>query len=295
MQSANCVENTGGTCAVENCAAWRGNTTCSVGRCFCAPGTCAGADGQCYRQANREIAHGFRLRNARWPDQYMYVSVFGGLAVSTSLNNQSMFNLWETPGQGANASEFLLQSEGWPNYVATIAKEQFCTGNGPSGGQSCTTETVGATAAVQLVTSSSVEKLTVRLVSAPTYLGAPNNTQSLMISSFTYPGWFLYLSSYSWSVQAFLGDPGVGGYWIADPPLPLELPAYTGPRCSWYCGSYGSGFGVRPNETGTTDGEGHAGDLKGAILGIAFIIFLTIVLVVFFLALWRYKQGSSVF
>jgi len=55
----------------------------------------------------------------------------------------------------------------------------------------------------------------------------------------------VYTSMYAWSgnsydVRAREDDPGAGGYWYFDPPLPLNvqaaLPAYAGPLCSWGCG-----------------------------------------------------------
>jgi len=235
-----CIEYTGGTCMVQPCSAWRGPTECSVGRCFCRRGYCSSADGECYSESNKEIAAGFMLRNARWPEQYMYVPKLSrSLWTSRRVNDQSKFNLYQLPGQesGNGLVEYLLGSAKYTNYVATIRRQEVCSG-GDSGG--CHIENQAVIVPITRVSSSAVEDMAVNLVLAPQYEGAPNGSQSVMIESFLHPGYYMYLSRMSWSVGSYKGDAGVGSYWIPEPSLPLHLTSYRGYRCTYDCGSYGS-------------------------------------------------------
>jgi len=60
---------------------------------------------------------------------------------------------------------------------------------------------------------------------------------------------YLYMPSYGiygfagWGTRAQQTDPGAGGYWYFDPPLPAELwdrlPTYAGRTCSAFCGDVG--------------------------------------------------------
>ena len=44
-----CFTDTGGSCHLAPCHAFRGATTCRAGRCLCMPGYCADSSGTCYR------------------------------------------------------------------------------------------------------------------------------------------------------------------------------------------------------------------------------------------------------
>jgi len=66
----------------------------------------------------------------------------------------------------------------------------------------------------------------------------------LMISSVTSPDHFLFVPRFTSGVSVFNGDPGAGGYWFFDPPLPstdvAKVSAHVGAKCSSNCGSVGS-------------------------------------------------------
>lgn len=60
---------------------------------------------------------------------------------------------------------------------------------------------------------------------------------------------YLYMSAYGfwgfagWGTRAYPEDPGAGGYWYFDPPLPQEvwdaMPTYSGRTCDFDCGEVG--------------------------------------------------------
>lgn len=88
----------------------------------------------------------------------------------------------------------------------------------------------------------SVNKLALKLEHAPVKSDNPQ-MQLLMFGPPSYPGSYLYVGRYSSSVDVYRGDPGAGGYWFFDPPLPSSVGSniaqYSGSRCSWWCGSVG--------------------------------------------------------
>lgn len=254
--SVECIQHTGGTCMIQGCAAWRGPTTCSVGRCFCQEGHCAGSDGQCYEARNRLVGQHLRFRNARWPEYYLYfASVFPhSLYVSKDPSRQGDLRLLELPGQDRSFDkEVLLSSEAFSNWVAAMGesddsstfdlkKDSISSLHTTLRDSSESTRSITARA-VQLkgLMSTPVSQLTVRFVEAPRYEGQPNGTTSFMISSWKYPDRYMMVSRASWDVAAGRHDPGVGGYWISEPPLNMSLPRFRGEHCSFDCGSYGSG------------------------------------------------------
>merc|ERR1719389_68333 len=117
-----CLQNTGGSCLISNCDAWRGATQCSFGRCLCSPGACAGADGKCYagKQSTKLGVH--TIRNVKWPEYYMYSASYGSTpGVSTdNTTGQSKFVLWQLP-DGTLAMESAYHT----GYALTILKESI--------------------------------------------------------------------------------------------------------------------------------------------------------------------------
>merc|ERR1711957_626835 len=91
------------------------------------------------------------------------------------------------------------------------------------------------------LSETSIGSLAVRLTAAPEYDGAPSDDQSVMIESYLHPGFYMHARHYGWNIGADEGDPGAGGYWILESRADLELQEYEGARCTWDCGSYGSG------------------------------------------------------
>jgi len=224
----------------QSCDQSRGATECSWGRCFCNSG-CSGADGKCYGETNKLIKTGFRLRNSRWPDQYMYVSSVGSsLKVSADPGDQADFELYQLPDQvsGPTLTECLLSSVKYPNYVTTITETHNCNGGDQHRQRSCTTSWDGTVTHVAWPAQSSLPGLATKLVAVRDRPGVPAG--AFMIESFSSANYFLYVHRFSWQVGAYSGDPGTGGYWVAEPPLNLTIPEYRGVRCSYDCGFSGA-------------------------------------------------------
>merc|ERR1719263_660804 len=75
---------------------------------------------------------------------------------------------------------------------------------------------------------------------------APDGSGAVMIRSFKHQHRYLYLPRGSWTVGTYDNDPGTGGYWVFDPPLPqtFQLRPFSGRRCSFDCsGSLRMAFG----------------------------------------------------
>lgn len=239
---ASCLQHTGGTCFMMGCSSWRGPTTCRTGRCFCAKNYCAGAEGVCHQEQNHKVGT-FKLRNARWPDHYLYISSYHRrLLVGKDPGTQADFNFHALPGQKVN-EEFVVESNRYRDWAATIIEKQDCSTDS-NGRHDCDWKRVAGSAPIGgafLETESSAESLAVRLLAAPEYEGAPNHTVSVMIESYRYPRNFMFAHSFNFDVSIHSGDPGAGGYWLLEPNITIELSPYRGPRCSYNCGSYGSG------------------------------------------------------
>lgn len=236
-----CLRNTGGTCSDQKCEDWRGGTQCDYARCVCQSGYCSGADGRCYHEGNSQVGTTFKLRNARWPDHYMYVSRLNHkIWVGKSTNGQSYFNLFAFAGHKDDSEEVLLGSKEYPRKAAVVAERTNCRQT--EQGQACVHQYRVEQVEIDNLLENSVDMLSMHLVAAPPYPGAPKNEQSVMIESFTHPNHFMYIGRLSWTVRAWTGDPGTGGYWIVEPALPLHLREFTGERCKKDCGSYGSGW-----------------------------------------------------
>jgi len=213
-----CIPHTGGTCVVNECHAWRGATECSWGRCHCQPGYCAGADGKCHNKRYATVLPTFRLRNMRWPDMFVTVSHWntGVLVGADSFSQASAFSLRQTP-DGA----YLISPHAYPDYAVAIERSETCTEN------DC--DETWSPKQKGIKYGFDVQELASKFQSAP---DVPN---AVMISSLDHPDRYWYVGRYSWNIGAYHGDPGTGGYWYPDPPLPFTPPAFTGRRCSYGC------------------------------------------------------------
>jgi hypothetical protein len=65
---------------------------------------------------------------------------------------------------------------------------------------------------------------------------APDGSGGVMLKGFDIDR-YLLSSDYGWTVGNNRGDPGTGGYWVFDPPLPLTPPPFSGRRCNYDCSS----------------------------------------------------------
>jgi len=244
-QDVTCIERTGGTCMLSNCANFRGPTQCYAGSCFCKTGYCSTVQGECVQQKNRKIASKIILRNARYPSYVMYMATYNSdLWISKQTMNESAFNLFELPGEEG----FLLGSEKYGTWVAAFDERVECDDRSTSGsgrgiassGTTCTDRIEASAVPIHQFVTNAAEKLAVNLLAAPEYEGEPAGVQSVMIESYKYPRRFMTVTSASWDVSAGYNDRGAGCYWLIEPPLKIKLKPYKGPRCSFNCGSYGS-------------------------------------------------------
>lgn len=215
---------------------------------LCEAGLCAGADGRCHREANEAVAGGFTLVNARWPRQRLHLGPDKlGTSASPPEGAETEFDLFALPRKAGEEQAYVLASRGGKTAAA-------CTSIG--GGGSCIAKAAD-------VSTAEAFELGVRLAAAPWYEGAPPGAQTLTIEAAGSPGAFFAAdgaSPFHAAAEALvpgrgpdevhplpvlaMGGPtgiGVGAFWIADPPLPLQLPPYAGPRCILNCGAFGSG------------------------------------------------------
>lgn len=233
-----CIVNTGGTCVSESCFAWRGQTECNKGRCFCTGGTCSGSDEVCYNSSMPYQQVGgegqtYELRNARWPDYYMNADSIGSVHASKGHAEDDTKFVVRVPPYGEKGDRiFLLFSKRWPDSTIIVTydsdKKEW-----PVQCARITGALGGALPDYQL------RDLALRFQRAP--VPSPTDNQTLvMLSPLINLNRYLYVSSTGWYVDTWQNDPGAGGYWYFDPPLPAalqaSLPIYTGPRCSWKCG-----------------------------------------------------------
>jgi len=244
----NCIVNTGGGCASAPCYAWRGPTQCNAGRCFCSQRTCAVVS-----DSNQEVCEHveyerpfnethFRLRNSRWPDYYIDVDSFGSVDVENRGDNEddNKFTLYMPTSKKSAVNTknliFLLASVKWKDSVLRVYK-------GGSSDRRFQTALQNVNGGLRgLVPDPSIAEIGMKISIAPKGMFGPNGTERrpLMLSSYNWPNEFLYCTTFRWSVDVHREDPGAGGYWWFEPPLPDELvailPHYTGKRCSINCG-----------------------------------------------------------
>lgn len=219
-----CFTWTGGTCFMFGCDAERGDTECSSSRCMCTRG-CAGSDGKCYNGLkNQIVASSFTLQNVKWPDQSMYIP--SGVAavvedqLRTSTSDGSKFSLYMLPD-----GSYLMASAEWPDYVVDISLTEIVL---PRTKNSDAVE---------------IPRWDVRAHRLGWWHGGLR-TSSLKICNpddTEHPDAVLFRNMYSgtirpatifirhgsWKIYGYIisDDPGNGGYWIPEPPLPFKLPS----------------------------------------------------------------------
>lgn len=253
----NCIANTGGTCSIENCASWRGSTTCDGMRCFCAGGTCAGVDQVCYETSHANVPYTrmasgqenvYEIQNARWPNYFLYVQLSGAVWASTDHDGETSDFTMVKPPQNSGASNaysppsYLIYSKEWSDAALYV----YRTGSGDDETYAPTCQNIKGSLG-GLGNDPPITQLAMTLTKAPVEVPpemVAKNQSLIMLSSPLYPDRYIYLSKMSWDAKAYKGDPGAGGYWyiktLSSTPLPKDIldamPAYTGPRCSSFCG-----------------------------------------------------------
>lgn len=252
-----CMRNTGISCASKSCDASRGEMRCDNGQCVCSTG-CSSASGRCLHEANILVATGVRFQNAKWPGYFMVANAMDDFihVTSNAMDSLARFNLYQLPGQGDHPQDFLLVPQGSPSHSLTVAHSLTCPGvieipvgiaDGKKDLQNDTSAKSGCKdnwkAKAQPMSPSfnnhpSVQDAGVRLWHAPvtdkSSIGKLSNAITIRGSG-KLVSKFLFVHDGSWKVATREDDPGLGGYWIPDPPLPFTLPMYDGPPCKYAC------------------------------------------------------------
>jgi len=250
VRPPSCIQDTGVSCLSEKCAGSRGKTECKIGHCVCSDG-CSSLNGVCQSEQNLMVASGLRLQNAQWPAFYMMsASMDSEVHVgSNGFDPLARFNLYQLPGQGNKPQDFLLVPQSSPSFSISTVHKYHCNDLLERDGSdkhniSMTSNSCTHTWTVKTVPMSptyskppSVQDVAIRLSQAP------DPKKKLPLSAVTIRGSGKHVSKYwfakdgSTKVGTRADDPGLGGYWILDPPLAFPLPAYDGPACEHGCSS----------------------------------------------------------
>lgn len=250
LRPPTCIQNTGLSCQNDQgCDQSHGAMECRQGQCYCSS-TCSSGEGVCQNEANVLVASGLRLKNAKWPAWVLIASTLDDLihVASNAQDPMAMFNLYQLPGQGKNPINFLLVPQGSPAHSVSVIHRRHCTGvleaelvspNEKEDDKSAKNSTIDDcrhTWKAQTQPMSphfsehpSVQDIAVQLSEAPG-VGAKAGAITIRGSG-KHINRFMFIHEGTYKVTTRSDDPGLGGYWIPDPPLSFSLPAYDGPPC----------------------------------------------------------------
>jgi hypothetical protein len=165
----------------------------------------------------------------------------GNVDVTSSPDgDDSKFTLWLPPSSSPQVNPtFLLYSKEWPDSTVVITESQ-----GEEGQTFYDTQCASIQGGLfGIGADPAILSMGLKIVKAPVQSSEENRTL-VMFESPIYTSLYAYAGTGSWNVGAWVHDPGAGGYWYFDPPLPLNvqgyLPTYSGPRCSYDCGDVGN-------------------------------------------------------
>lgn len=250
-----CVQNTGVSCLSEGCGSALGDAQCHAGQCHCRHG-CSSGGSICKDDTNTLVVTGLRLKNAQWPTYYLVASTLDNyIHVANSRTDPlAQFNLYQLPGQGELPQYFLLVPKGSPAYSLSVIHKHYCSGFVSNhsadedeeadvsdnltniAGHSCRHSWKAQTQPMSpsFKDHPSIQDIAVRLSQAP----HPAPAGAVTIRGLgKHISRFMFIHEGTYKVITRPDDPGLGGYWIPDPPLPFKLPAYDGPPCNHNCGS----------------------------------------------------------
>lgn len=246
----NCLVNTGGSCVIEDCARFRGPTTCHFDRCLCTEG-CSTADGSCTNHTYKTVLKDFTMRDFRF-GRYLYVDdVLWHVAMSDDNSSElNHFTLMET-----HDGEFIIYAKANPDFAIAIQRTESSSRrrySPPTVTYSVTQTNVKGEYGVGF--DPSAPNVAITLTEPPGGYNDErrpkayqfNGAHPVMLQSFAHPRHYIYSPYWGGALdQASVedDDPGDGGLWIFDPPLPMEyirgknkrLDHFKGIRCSFDC------------------------------------------------------------
>jgi len=262
QNSIDCVVATGRTCETAACTAWRGPTACDntvAARCLCSEGTCSSENGVCTNATYVRVGNGarYRIRNARWP-YFLDVMDDASLDLSSRRGTES-------------AAQFFLSMPGHGDGADPLPRPLFLIGPAPSldrawqvgpGGQVSVEDMSGGSSP-----QFSITKLGWHLTLTPEGTWTGDGGEPVMLSWAELPNAYLFASEASVVTQGERDrDPGAGGYWFFEPPLPRETVAallrYSGPACQHDCGEV-----LRGGEDFLQQQVATAGSTRAAVAG----------------------------
>lgn len=248
LHHLSCWRDTGGTCWFRDCDGVRvSQCNKSLGyKCLCDPSRCAGSDGICHLQGNTEVAKGFSLVNAMFPDYRLYIEHSGNcgnqlvLKATSSLPENLMLDSQAGANNGKNSLFQLLQlpdpDPGNAFLLVPMAnQENHCVVN----------PNAGFWAVKDEAPDGGPDRPAIRFQAAPGKDGAVIIESVQSPGRYLWaPGWFMctwwnptcerghhvkrdtFLKG-NWipfrdfgSIQSMVGDPGDSGYWYIDPHIP---------------------------------------------------------------------------
>jgi len=226
--SPKCMRFTGGTCWTSQCSEYRGPTECqpmfplgSKG-CLCKPGHCSSAEGLCLPEGNVVVARNVRFENARFRGHYLKMD-FPHFWESTVPDKDSLLTVVRLPAKHGDPGYLLLHEASgmvpWYEWSDGIPK-------------------------LRNITLVDTQYAALHISAAPAFAGKREDQQVVVLDFVAAKGKLIYASGIANpTVQTshWISTPGVGGYWIPDPPLPGLFPVYTYSDCWFDCGSLGSG------------------------------------------------------
>jgi len=247
-----CLQNTGVSCISEGCSA---SQECKYGQCFCGSG-CTSAAGRCLNEDNVLVATGIRFKNVRWPTYYMVASAMDSEihVAANKMDPLAQFSLYRLAGQsGEHPQDFLLVPQASPAHSVSVVHRYHCMDlmdksavgkdqhNTTLTGKSCshTWEAETQPMSPSFSAHPAVQETAVRFSLAPTKRkgGVPEGAITIRGSGH-HVNRYMFVHVASWQVGTRDDDPGLGGYWVPEPPLPFQVPAYVGPPCAHACDSF---------------------------------------------------------
>jgi len=213
----------------------------------------------CHKEDNVLVATGIRFKNARWPTYYLVASTMDDQihVANSGVDPLARFNLYQLPGQGQRPTGFLLVPQASPGYAVSIVHKYHCDdllqrnakvepghnakvelhkpNSSLAGGGSCKhswnaqTQPMSPSYNVHPSVQDAAVHLSKAHVSEKKVVAITIRGAGVRVDK------YMFVHAGSWKVSSRADDPGLGGYWIPEPPLAFALPEFDGPPCKHAC------------------------------------------------------------